>query len=157
VITISTRCQIGIYESNEVIYYDGLPGNPEVLLYRHSDGYPGNLDGDIGVVPDILPFLKEFMKVRGYDVEYMGACLITYLKQFHCGDKLDDKYYGMEVNGVSMSILGHGISKEFHGDIEWYYAIFPDELQVYDWYTKECVAKYSLTSDFKWEKYESQL
>lgn len=147
-VVISTRCQIGIYESKEVIYQYGLPRSPEVLLYRHSDGYPGNLNGNNGVVPDILPFLKEFMKVRGYDVEYMGAGLICYMKQFHCGRKLDSEYCSMEVNGVKIRTIGHGISKGFYDDIDYYYAVFPEELHVYeisiDGETARCIAKYSI-------------
>jgi hypothetical protein len=42
---MSTRCQIGIY-SNEKSAIDC----PDILIYRHSDGYP---DTDCGVVADL--------------------------------------------------------------------------------------------------------
>ena len=37
---MSTRCQIGFYEDEQ----DMLTGF-KVLLYRHSDGYPGTING----------------------------------------------------------------------------------------------------------------
>jgi len=59
---MSTRCQIAVYESDkDVKSSKSIREKAEVFLYRHSDGYPGSLKkDDIGVVPDILPFLQEF-------------------------------------------------------------------------------------------------
>lgn len=131
---MSTRCQIGIYDK-EIKSDKELKKDWQVLLYRHSDGYPGKIgegkEGDIGVVPDIMPFVREFQKVRGDDPEYMGACLVTYLKQFHCGHKMEI-HSELTVNGISMDYLCAGISKDFHGDIEYYYAITPKEVKVYE-------------------------
>lgn len=155
-VKISTRCHIGIHKSK----FEGVIPKPDVLLYRHSDGYPGKLPdesgkGRMGVVPDILPFLKEFIVKRGYEVEYMGACLIAYLKQFHCGDAYTGDNFGMTINGINIGVLGHGISTEFHGDIEYYYAIVPDKLKVYRWngqFNSDFIEEYSLTSEWSWEK-----
>lgn len=147
---MSTRCQIGIYE--EDVYGDsGIREKWEVLLYRHSDGYPGMINekedvSESGVIPDILPFVREFMKKRGYDVEYMGACLMAYLKYWHCGEKAvnkDDKYYRADrfisVNGFEVDPVCHGVSNNFHGDIEFFYAITPIGIRVYEtgWNSKD--------------------
>ena len=135
---MSTRCQIGVYESDDDVKtgIDVRARTGGVLLYRHSDGYPGSIEKDeIGVVPDILPFIKEFHKVRGHDVEYLRACLMAYLKQYHCGDKVIDNDYlkssAINVNGIVIDALSHGIGKEFYGDIAYYYAITPTRLIVY--------------------------
>ena len=127
---MSTRCQIGIYEADSNISTDvDITTNWQVLLYRHSDGYPD------GVVSDVLPFLKEFIKKRGYDIEYMGACLIAYLKHWHCGQKVTDRAYReghIKVNDFECDPLCHGISKDFHSDIEYFYAITPSNLIVFE-------------------------
>ena len=135
---MSTRCQIGVYESDDDVKanMDVRARTGGVLLYRHSDGYPGSIEKDeIGVVPDILPFIKAFHKVRGHDVAYLRACLMAYLKQFHCGDKVVDNEYlkshAVEVNGIVIDALSHGIDNQFHLDIEYYYAITPTRLIVY--------------------------
>ena len=139
---MSTRSQIGIYA--EDVYGDkDILEKWEVLLYRHSDGYPGIISekedvSESGVIPDILPFVREFMKKRGFDTEHLGACLIAYLKFWHCGGKIvnkKDKYYSadrfIKVNGYETDPLCHGISKGFHGDIEYFYAITPTGIRVY--------------------------
>jgi hypothetical protein len=104
---MSTRCQIGIYDEKET------PLNkPNVLLYKHSDGYPE------GVIPIIQPFLEDFSKKRGMDdVEYCSAWLLHALIQSH----------------GRTDYLGHGIcgDRTFHGDIEYYYRIQPSEILVY--------------------------
>lgn len=86
---MSTRCQIGFYENDK----EELE-NWDVLLYRHSDGYP---EDDCGVVATILPILQDFQENRGLsDTEYAGAWVCARLK---------DNY------------LNIGISKDFHWDI----------------------------------------
>ena len=106
---MSTRCQIGIYRTKptDLTKY-------HALLYRHSDGYPE------GVLPDITPFLETFHSQRGMsDVEYLAAWLI-----YHLIRPYDDANYG--------KYLGHGISTRFHGDIEYFYAISPGLVEVYE-------------------------
>ncbi len=115
---MSTRCQIAIYEAPEAKF-----SQFEALLYRHSDGYPS------GVLPDIMPFLSFWAKERGMsDTEYLGARLLQYL----CNEY--DGYMSKIEKGKKTftGILGHGICKEFHGDIEYLYAIHPEGVKVYD-------------------------
>ena len=96
---MSTRCQIGFYDSMEKDLE-----KYEALIYRHSDGYPE------GVLPDIVPFLKEFSSDRGMtDIEYCSARLLQHLTNLY------DAY--------AKNFLGYGISNSFHGDIEYFYAI----------------------------------
>jgi hypothetical protein len=38
---------------------------------------------------------------------------------------------GMHGNGDYTGTLGHGISKSFHGDIEYVYAVYPNGVRVY--------------------------
>ena len=165
---MSTRCQIGIYRNDRDIKDDkSIMKKSVVLLYRHSDGYPGIIgkgkNGKMGVIPDILLFINEFIKVRGYDIEYMGACLIAYLKYWHCGRKAIDRkvtYYRpgeyMELNGFEISPLGHGISDNFHWDIAYYYAITPSAITVYKVNVGEKQGKNGIEElEFKFDKIES--
>jgi len=77
----------------------------ESLVYRHSDGYPG------GVLPDLLPILEDFDKNRGLDdIEYAAAWVVAKLKTDY---------------------LNIGISKGIHGDIDYFYAVYPDKLVVH--------------------------
>lgn len=126
---MSIRCQIGIYQKGEEDLKDF-----EVLIYRHSDGYPE------GVLPDILPYIKLFLKHRGWDEEYLGARLLQYMTKEHDGymgdfekqmSKNGIKGYSGELNSNHYSFLGYGISRYFHGDIEYFYAIYPDVVNVY--------------------------
>lgn len=100
---MSTRCQIGFYGKEE----KNLK-NWKVMIYQHWDGYP---DHEGGVIATVVPILKDFNKNRGLmDWEYASAWLVKELK---------DDY------------LNIGISNDFHGNIDFYYAVFPDELEVY--------------------------
>ena len=123
---MSTRSQIGIYKIK--------PSTPSVLkefkalLYRHSDGYPS------GVLPDIIPFLRWFKSARGIgDTEYVAARLLQWL----C-NQYDGVTAGVLVNlrdnvtAGYTGTLGHGICKYFHGDIEYYYAVYPNGVDIYD-------------------------
>lgn len=100
---MSTWCQIGFYEQGvkDLAKF-------EALIYRHCDGYP---DGESGVPATIVPILKDFNKNRGLDdVEYASAWLVAKLKT---------------------NYLNIGICKDFHGDIEYFYVVYPDRLEVY--------------------------
>lgn len=106
---MSTRCQIGIYEEGAKDLNDWC-----ALLYRHCDGYPS------GVLPDIQPFLANFKDKRGLDdTEYLAGALVTYLTGFHRGKKKE------------IDILAVGVCRQFHGDIEFFYAVSPSHLDVY--------------------------
>ena len=73
---MSTRCQIGIYENGKAKFKEFY-----ALLYRHSDGYPGTIDGKKwGVLTDVVPFLRWWKTQRGIsDLEYTSARLLQYL------------------------------------------------------------------------------
>ena len=89
------------------------------MLYRHCDGYPGT---EHGVVAALEPILVAFQAKRGMsDIEYLAAHTLTCLKNEQLGA---DK---------GVSFIGYGIcgDKELHGDIEWYYAVYPSRLKVY--------------------------
>ena len=110
---MSTRCQIGFYESGE----EDL-SKFEALIYRHCDGYPGKLNEykggkvEYGVLSDIMPILRDFNKNRGLgDVEYASAWLVA---------KLKGEYTNI------------GICRVFHADIEYFYAVYPDKVDVYE-------------------------
>lgn len=153
---MSTRSQIRI------------KGNEPVLVYRHSDGYPGNIEREeCGVVPDVMPFCLTFIKERGWDPEYLTACLVVYLKQWHCGGPaipepdLDENgvdrnasysnWCTMEVNGIKMRTIGLGIDCGIHGDIEYLYDIDEKGITVtkIGWQTADRVVEKLLFEDYE--------
>jgi hypothetical protein len=132
---MSTRCQIGVYKDEKPKL-----GEFEALLYRHSDGYPS------GVLPDVMPFLAWWAKGRGIDdTEYVSARLLQYLcnaydkqglainaslkKSPLSSARLDEED---EETKKWTGTLGHGICKHFHWDIEYFYAICPNGVHVYE-------------------------
>ena len=133
---MSTRCQIGFYEAETTD-----PKQFEALIYRHSDGYP---DTEHGVVADIVPFFKWFDKARGMDdLEYVSARLLQHLcnmsdKQGADMRRQAPEIFGQPDKGAITGTLGHGICREFHGDIEYFYRVTPQQVFVYrtkwDWH-----------------------
>ena len=113
---MSTRCQLGFYKQDE----KDLNKFQYALLYRHWDGYPES------VIPDILPFLRAFDKERGLDdVSYAIARLAQHLCNIH-----DEE---TKTNNLRHSnYLGHGIDNIFHLDTEFFYAIYPDRVEVWE-------------------------
>jgi hypothetical protein len=117
---MSTRCQIAFYNKGEKDL-----NNFEALLYKHHDGYPE------GILPILLPFLKEFNERRGLsDIEYASARLLQHM--CNSTDKNNDEFRKKNDMIVEVNFLGYGICKNFHGDIEYLYAIYPDEVIIYD-------------------------
>ena len=114
---MSTRAQIGIYKSSKKKI-----SKPDVLLYKHSDGYPD------GVIPIIEPFLKRFDAERGIaDTEYCGAWLSHALVE----ESIENmKKWFPKKDGKSF--LGHGICKNFHEDIEYFYRVYPNTIEIYE-------------------------
>lgn len=105
---MSTRCQIGFYNGEPKD--DKSLDNHQALIYRHWDGYPE------AVLQDIMPELIEFNENRGLcDIEYASAWLVAKLKKDY---------------------LNIGISKDFHWDIEFYYAVFEAGVKVYSAWTE---------------------
>lgn len=154
---MSTRCQIGIYDGN-----DQPLEKFEALLYRHSDGYPS------GVLPDIMPFLAWWSKGRGMsDTEYVSARLMQYLCNKYDGNdikfKMDFVGYDEKRKQIAQKEidtiaeftgeLGHGICKQFHWDIEYFYAITPEGVVVFDVEDMEN-NKYKKIGFIPYEKYE---
>jgi hypothetical protein len=121
---MSTRCQIGFYGKGEKDLKKF-----QALLYKHSDGYPE------GVLPIIEPFLKEFNAKRGLsDIEYASAwCLYTIIQDHvtHMAEWAKDSP-SPSCPEDGRDFLGHGICTGFHGDIEYFYAVQPDTLTVYE-------------------------
>jgi len=99
---LSTRAQLGFYESKDVKLEDW-----QTLLYRHSGCCPES------VLPDIIPFLTTWRRLG--DSEYLSARLLQHLTNSYDEMKADAKEY--------KGILGYGISQESHRDILYYYRI----------------------------------
>lgn len=88
-------------------YYEGEKNlkNWQALVYRHIEGDPES------VLADVIPILKDVDEAIGLqDVEYASAYLVKELKT---------DYWNI------------GISKEFHGDIDYYYAVYPNLVRIY--------------------------
>jgi len=126
---MSTRCQIGIYEDK-----DAKLENWEVLLYKHSDGYPGKEDGSKhGILPDIIPFLKRFDDKRGIDdVEYCGAWLMHHLIEQHIEVAKEMAKESDHVSKSGKDFMGYGICKQLSEDIAYFYKIYPSGIDVYE-------------------------
>lgn len=108
---MSTRCNIGFYESKPTTQEIKKNG---VHIYRHSDGYPE------GVLPDLTPFAKEFDDYRGLDdTQYATARCIQELTNLHDSAGYDDK-------------TGYGVMTQIAGDTEFYYAVYPGGIDVYE-------------------------
>lgn len=131
---MSTRCQIGIYETRPAGKFDGFTA----LIYRHRDGYPE------GALKDMKPLLAEFNKHRGNDPEYLAAWLVYRLKEESI-NSLNElmKQLGSKPRPDS-AMTGHGICNSLHGDIEYFYAIYWDNKKI-------CVDCYSVP--FDWNGY----
>lgn len=134
---MSTRCQIAFFEDKKQKDLSKF----DALIYRHSDGYPGNIDKgkkEYGVLTDIIPFLIWFKKQRGLeDMEYTSARLLQYLCNRYDGEmektekRVMQKMKNANKKLIFTGILGYGISKDFHGDIEYIYSVYPDRVEVY--------------------------
>lgn len=120
---MSTRCNIGFYENKNAQLEDFSQ-----MLYKHSDGMPEHT----------LPLIEEFLalkaaKGRRNDMEYLSAWLLWFLINNHVTEMrgLAKKYDSVPLDGIDL--LGHGIcdSSGVHGDEQYFYAIFPDRVEVY--------------------------
>lgn len=121
---MSTRAQIGFYES-----VTQKIEKPEVMIYKHSDGYPN------GVLPLLEEFCTKYAKSRGLsDTEYAGAWYLYALIDEHVKSmkELAKNYPSLNRNKDGHDYLGHGICKVFHGDIEYFYRVHPNEIMVYE-------------------------
>lgn len=95
---MSTRSQIAFYRVEPKTKSQVLK-KWDALIYRHYDGYPE------GVMPELMPVIREFAEGRGLsDTEYASAYLVSKWKK---------------------DFLNIGVSKDFHGDIEYLYCVYP--------------------------------
>jgi len=136
---MSTRAHVAFYERGEDVGGERILKKWNSLIYVHSDGYPTGL----GV--QVYRFCREFVKVRGFDVEYIAARMVQYLcNEYDSGlvnfsmpesysmKKLTSKYAkGGRFPRHESPVLGFGICDSVHGDIEWFYAVSPSGLGVF--------------------------
>lgn len=104
---MSTRSQIKLKNSTNNIH-----------IYKHSDGYPE------GVLPVLVPFVKDFMAERGYEEDYILAQIVRRFAvvQHYENLKFREKY--PQLKGSSdYEFLGWGLDCEKHGDIQYLYEI----------------------------------
>jgi len=120
---MSTRAQIGFYDTD-----DHKISGWDALVYKHSDGYPE------GVLPLLQDFCRMFNKNRGLsDSEYAAARYVTALCNQREKDLMEWRKESPHAfpKGDKPDLLGVGISKDFHGDIEYFYAVSPHRIAVY--------------------------
>jgi len=107
---MSTRSQIKLKNSPDNIH-----------IYKHSDGYPS------GVLPILVPFVREFMASRGYDECYLLAqCMRRFAVEDFKYDEMRQKENPDKYNGLARNVyefLGWGLDCERHEDIEYLYEI----------------------------------
>lgn len=123
---MSTRSHIGFYR--ETPMESQLHRDWDVLLYKHSDGYPE------GTLPQLTEFCMLFNEHRGLrDTEYAGARCMQYLTNYADGDMRQWRKEQNRDEDISQwDFLGYGISQNFHSDIEFYYAVSPESIKVYE-------------------------
>ena len=106
---MSTRCMIEV------------EGNP-VKLYRHSDGYPNS---ECGVLATLVPHVKQFLTVCGWDVEYLIARLAQW--QMNESDQSLAEWRNNNPSPFNQAkgpeCLSFGLSTEYHGDLEYVYIV----------------------------------
>lgn len=121
---MSTRAHIGFFEKEPT---EAKRTKPEVLIYKHSDGYPE------GTLPQLTEFCRTFNEHRGLrDTEYATARCVQFMTNFDDGEMA--KWY-KETQGTDdkrWSFLGYGVGTGFHGDVEYYYLVTPEEIKVYE-------------------------
>lgn len=134
---MSTRSQIGFYETKTQKLM-----NPTAMFYKHSDGYPH------GVLPTLVPFMHMFIDRRGggaskeLDARYASAWALYALMQEHAGivkqlaEDMGPRSFrfpdGMDMLGFEFcGAHGHTDRKDFHIDIEYYYAVYADRIVVH--------------------------
>lgn len=131
---MSVRCHIAFYPGQPDDPWGVKPDEWDALIYRHCDGWPGELkDGSVGVLPEIYPFLCKWKARRGLnDVEYCAARLLQYLTNKY--DEFMKKLYQEHPHWKGDSytgLLGHGICRVIHPDIEYFYIVRPDIIECY--------------------------
>lgn len=147
---MSTRAQIGVYKSKN----DKLE-DYESCFYKHWDGYPD------GVLPVIVPLLKRFDGQRGMnDTEYCSAWLLWSLVNDHVKNRielnenkeltLNERFHPKDgIDGLGYGVCcRHG----FHGDIEFFYKVYPSAVDVYECHYSDDPNKWELTKTVEIKK-----
>lgn len=112
---MSTRCQIGFYESND----SAIKSKGQVFVYKHSDGHPDN------TLPLLARFAQNFENVRGLDDTcYAPARCLQFLTNESDG-------YLIKHN-LKNQFIGYGVDTVIHMDIEYFYHVSPSEIRVYE-------------------------
>lgn len=121
---MSTRAHIGFFEKEPT---EAERTKPEVLIYKHSDGYPE------GTLPQLVEFCVSFNRERGLrDTEYATARCVQFMTNYD-DDGMREWYAETPTMGTyKQSYLGYGVGTGFHGDIEYYYVVTPEEIKVYE-------------------------
>ncbi len=115
-----------------IAFFDAEPGaeqvtKPDVLIYKHSDGYPE------GTLPQLTEFCKLFNEHRGlHNNEYATARCVQFMTN-HDDKEMAEWYKETKIpNTDTFSFLGYGVGTGFHGDIEFYYVVTPEEIKVFE-------------------------
>lgn len=89
----------------------------DAMLYKHCDGYPE------GVLPTLMPFLKNFFKNRGWDGTYMLARMCQHFTNEYDGlnRELAQSLDSWKNHANTYSYTGFGIYTQIPGDVEYIY------------------------------------
>lgn len=110
---MSTRCEIGIYPEGDYIF-----NKPYMVFYKHCDGYP---EGKYGMKELLKKVWKRISKIERFDdPSYFAAQTLYTIMRLAYEGRIGDG-------------LGFGIQDGFgtQSDIEYYYAIFYNRIEVY--------------------------
>lgn len=143
---MSTRAHIAFYENPNQSLSEFT-----ALLYRHSDGYPGTVDGsEYGVLPELVPFLKEFDQKRGlFDEEYAAARTLQYLTNLYDKDTVE-MLQQFPNQPPYIGCLGYGICSSIHWDIVYFYAVYgTGQLRVYEYSPSDIDEPIDYQKDFQ--------
>ena len=125
---MSTRCQIIVKGS-------------DVVVYRHSDGYP---DGKHGVVAALKKIVMPFLKHRGLDTCYLPAHIVAGMIAEHKQDmdkliRLAERegrhdyvssYEQSKYLGFGVEAYNEANDNALHGDIEFLYIVDEKGIEV---------------------------
>jgi len=122
--TMATRCQIGFFQTmpsvQTMIKELNKGGTPSAiaLIYKHRDGHPDS----------VLPVLTAFLEKceRNQDPDYCAAWYLHTLISQHIEIM---KKIRPDSNGHDY--MSHGIDHEYHGDLDYFYAVANGKVQAY--------------------------
>lgn len=116
---MSTRCQFAVFPEGFTpraqLTAAEIRERATALCYRHHDGYPE------GAGADLKRHFDAFVKQRGYDDEYLAARLLGW--QMEESEKSLNECEWNKGKVRPRDVLGYGICRQIHGDIEFFYAV----------------------------------